>query len=154
MEAIIHRARKGGTEVPAQMRLKHPGRAKVPEDLLQSIRKLARLRAATPALRRGALTGLLVEDDAYAFARVTDGSRVVVVFNGAGASAELHVPLEASGIPNGSRLERICWGPHRRWRHAEALWRSSCRPTPPRSIGERPQVTEPAVSSRGSVQSP
>ena len=43
------------------------------------------------------LTGVLVEDDAYAFACVTDGSRVVVVFNGAGAaSAELHVPLEAS----------------------------------------------------------
>ena len=62
MEAIIHRARKGGTEVPAQMRLKHLGRAKVQEDLFQSIRKLARLRAATPALRRGELTGLLVED--------------------------------------------------------------------------------------------
>ena len=92
------------------MRLKHPGRVKVQEDLFQSIRKLARLRAATPALRRGVLTGLLVEDGAYAFARVTDESRVVVVLNGANASAELHVPLEASGIPNG----RICWGPHRR----------------------------------------
>ena len=89
------------------MRLKHPGRAKVQEDLFQSIHKLARLRAATPALRRGVLTGVLVEDDAYAFARVTDGSRVVVVFNGAGASAELHVPLEASGIPNGTRLENL-----------------------------------------------
>jgi hypothetical protein len=30
-----------------------------------------------------------------------------VVFNGAGASAELHVPLEASGIPNGSRRENL-----------------------------------------------
>ena len=45
------------------------------EDLFQSVRKLARLRAAAPALRRGVLTSLLVEDDAYAFARVTDGSR-------------------------------------------------------------------------------
>ena len=114
------------------------------EDLFQSVRKLARLRAAAPALRRGVLTSLLVEDDAYAFARVTDGPRVVVVFNGAGAPAELHVPLEASGIPNGSRLENLL-GPHRPWRHARALLRSSCRRTPPRSIGERPRVTEPAV---------
>ena len=89
------------------MPLKRPGRAKVQEDLFPSIRKLARLRAATPALRRGVLMGLLVEDDAYGFARVTDGSRVVGVFHGAGASADLHVPLAASGIPNGTRLETL-----------------------------------------------
>ena len=109
MEAIIHRARKGGTEVPAQMRLKHPGRAKVQEDLFQSIRKLTRLRVATPALRQCALIDLLVDDNAYAFARVTDGSRIVVVFNDAVASAELHVPLEATGIPNGTRMENLLW---------------------------------------------
>ena len=107
MEAIIHRARKGGTEGPGQMRLKHPGRAKVQEDLFQAICKLAHPRAATPALRRGVLAGLLVEDHAYAFARVTDGSRVVVVFNGAGASVELHVPLGECGIPNGTRMENL-----------------------------------------------
>jgi hypothetical protein len=50
---------------------------------------------------------LLVDDDSYAFARVTNLSRAVVVFNGAGASAKLHVPLEASGIPNGTRLENL-----------------------------------------------
>ena len=54
------------------MPLKNLG-AKAQEDLFQSIRELTRLRAATPALRRGTLIGLLVEDDAYAFARVTDG---------------------------------------------------------------------------------
>jgi hypothetical protein len=79
----------------------------VQEDLFQSVRKLARLRAATTALRRGVLTGPLVEDEAYAFARVAAGSGVIVVFNGAGTSAELHVPLEASGIPNGSSLENL-----------------------------------------------
>jgi len=62
-----------------------------------------------PALRRGVLTGLLVEHDAYAFACVTDGSRVVVVFNGAlsigGAAcsarsirdSERHAPEESAG---------------------------------------------------------
>ena len=29
------------------------------------------------------------------------------MFNGAGASAELHVSLGASGIPNGTRLENL-----------------------------------------------
>ena len=48
-----------------------------------------------------------MEDDAYAFARVTDASRVVVVFNGAGATVQLHIPLEASGIPNGTRMENL-----------------------------------------------
>ena len=89
------------------MPLKHPGAPRRRRISSSSIRELTHLRAATPALRRGALTGLLVEDDAYAFARVTDGSRVVVVFNGAGASAQLHIPLEASGIPNGTRMENL-----------------------------------------------
>ena len=97
----------GGWKEDAASAFETSGRSKAQEDLFQSIRKLTRLRAATPALRRGALTGLLVEDDAYAFARVTDGSRVVVVFNGAGASAQLHIPLEASGIPNGTRMENL-----------------------------------------------
>ena len=108
------------------MRLRHPRRAKVQEDLFRAICQLAHPRAATPALRQRARVDLLVDDEKNAFARVSAGSRVAVVFNGAGESAELHVPLEASGIPNGT-LENLP-GPHRRWRHAKALWRSSCRP--------------------------
>ena len=52
---IIRRARKGQSEVPTQMPLKRPGRAKV-QDLFQTISKLARLRPATPALESGVLT--------------------------------------------------------------------------------------------------
>ena len=97
----------GGWKEDAASAFEASGRNKPQEDLFQSVRKLAHLRAATPALRQGALIDLLVEDDAYAFARVTDASRVVVVFNGAGASAQLHIPLEASGIPNGTRMENL-----------------------------------------------
>ena len=97
----------GGWKEDAASAFETSGRSKAQEDLFQSIRELTHLRAATPALRRDALTGLLLEDDAYAFARVTDGSRVVVVFNGAGASAQLHIPLDASGIPNGTRMENL-----------------------------------------------
>ena len=97
----------GGWKEDAASAFETSGRSKAQEELFQSIRQLTRLRAATPELRRGALTGLLVEDDAYAFARVTDASRVVVVFNGAKASAQLHIPIEASGIPNGTRMENL-----------------------------------------------
>ena len=97
----------GGWKEDAASAFETSGRSKAQEDLFHSIRELTHLRAATPALRRDALTGLRLEDDAYAFARVTDGSRVVVVFNGAGASAQLHIPLDASGIPNGTRMENL-----------------------------------------------
>jgi glycosidase len=80
------------------------GRTAEQDDLFQTIRKLARLRAVTPALRQGTLVQLLVDDDAYAFARVTAESHVIVVFNHAAASARLHVPLESLRIPNGTRL--------------------------------------------------
>ena len=46
--------------------------AKAQEDLFQPSWMIC-LRAATPALRRGTLICLPVEDGAYAFARVTDG---------------------------------------------------------------------------------
>ena len=91
---------------------KFPANAFEASGARQSERSLPRhlAGASTRAPRRFAaacLTALLVEDDAYAFARVTDGSRVVVVFNGAGASVELHVPLGECGIPNGTRMENL-----------------------------------------------
>jgi len=97
----------GGWAEDAVNAFEASGRNKVQEELFQSVRGLLHLRAATPALREGTLVDLLVDDDSYAFARVTNLSRAVVVFNGAGASAKLHVPLEASGIPNGTRLENL-----------------------------------------------
>src|ERR1035441_7458052 len=84
----------GGWKEDAASAFETSGRSKAQEELFQSIRQLTRLRAATPALRQGALTSLLVEDDAYAFARVTAESQVIVVFNHAPVSARLHIPLE------------------------------------------------------------
>ena len=68
------------------------GRDEVRQDLFQSIRTLAHIRAATSALRHGTLVEVLVEDDAYPFARVAGGSRVLVVFNQAKPPANLHIP--------------------------------------------------------------
>jgi glycosidase len=86
------------------------GRTESEQDLFRHFQRLARLRAATPSLRRGSLVELLVEDDAYAFARLTgagnaSGSRVLVVFNRSAAAATLRVPLTGTGIRDGARLE-------------------------------------------------
>jgi neopullulanase len=80
--------------------------------LFQRFQHLARLRAATPPLRRGSLLHLLVEDDAYVFARLTStdnapGSRVLVAFNNAAVPAILQVPLTGTGIADGTRLEDL-----------------------------------------------
>ena len=81
------------------------GRSKAQEDLFQTVRRLAHLRAAMPALRQGALVHLVLNDEVYAFARVSGGSCAIVAFNGAPSPAALHIPVEGLGIGNGTRLE-------------------------------------------------
>jgi glycosidase len=86
------------------------GRTVEQETLFQRFQRLAHLRGTTPPLRRGSLLELLVEDDAYAFARLTltdnaAASRVLVVFNNAAAPATLDVPLKGTGITDGTHLE-------------------------------------------------
>jgi glycosidase len=97
----------GGWKEDASNAFEASGRTRTQEDLHRHVQTAANIRAAIPALRVGALVDLLVDDDAYAFARVTAGSRVVVVFNRAEASTKLHIPLEGSGIQNGIRLENL-----------------------------------------------
>ena len=55
-----------------------------------------------------------------------------------------NIPLEASGIPNGTRMENLL-GTTPAVEARQGALEIELRPTPPRSIGERPQVTEPAV---------
>jgi glycosidase len=97
----------GGWKKDAANAFEASGRTRVQEDLYQAVRKLAHIRAATATLRQGALIDLLVDDNAYGFARVTADSRVVVVFNHAAGPAGLHVPRDRSGIPDGARLENL-----------------------------------------------
>ena len=55
------------------------------------------------------MVDLLVEDHAYAFARITAQSRMVVVFNNAAQAVTLHIPLAGSGVLEGAMLED-CFG--------------------------------------------
>ena len=100
----------GGWKEDASNAFDPAARTAEQQALFQRVQRLARLRAAAPALRRGSLLDLLVEDDAYAFARLSaapnaPGSRVLVVFNNAAAPATLDVPLPGTGITDGTRLE-------------------------------------------------
>jgi glycosidase len=86
------------------------GRTPAQQDLFEHVRKLLRLRAATPALRQGRLVDLVVDDDVYAFARVRQDSCAVVVLN-RGRSSKLRIPVDGLGIPQGLRLENLLDGP-------------------------------------------
>ena len=81
------------------------GRTAGQQSLFEHVRRLARLRADLEPLRRGAMLDLLADEHAYAFARVTPRSSVLVVFNGSAEPAALRVPLAGSGIPDGATLE-------------------------------------------------
>ena len=97
----------GGWKDDAANAFEPSGRTEAQEHLFRAVRELACLRAATPALREGTLIDLLVEDETYAFARISAGSRVVVVFNRASVSTKLHIPVSGLGIQNGIRLQNV-----------------------------------------------
>ncbi|MGD0776965.1 MAG: alpha-amylase family glycosyl hydrolase [Candidatus Solibacter sp.] len=86
------------------------GRSAEQQKLLAQLQRLTRVRAASVALRRGRMVDLLVEDQAYAFARVTPQERVVVVFNNAPRAVTLHVPLAGSEVAEGTTLRDCCGG--------------------------------------------
>jgi glycosidase len=64
------------------------GRTPAEQGVFEHVRALARLRKSQPALRRGRLVNLLVEEHAYVFARVHEEGTVVVAFNATDAPLE------------------------------------------------------------------
>jgi glycosidase len=64
------------------------GRTPAEQGVFEHVRALARLRKNLPALRRGRLVNLLVEEHAYVFARVHEEGTVVVAFNATDAPLE------------------------------------------------------------------
>jgi glycosidase len=67
-------------------------------------RSLLHFRAEHPALRRGALTQLLVNNDQYAFVRSTPDERVLIVLNRAGRSKPVELDVDDLGWPDGTRF--------------------------------------------------
>jgi glycosidase len=63
------------------------------ETLLQTTRRLGRLRRCSPALRTGARTAVITEDDVYAFVRApAEGPAALVIASRAGEARSVAVP--------------------------------------------------------------
>ncbi len=83
------------------MRTRHePDRVVPNRELLAHYRKLISIRAAHPALQRGAYATLLADDDAevFAFTRTLGKAQVVVVLNSADEATTMTVPVRAAGV--------------------------------------------------------
>jgi glycosidase len=94
------------------------GRTPAEQQLYIAYRDLLRLRKASPALRRGALTDLVANETVYAYLREQGAERLVVALNLGKTPAEVSLPPEISGAaeplygdarwsdaPGGPRLE-------------------------------------------------
>jgi glycosidase len=99
----------GGWKEDPRNAFEAAGRSAEEQKLLTALQRLTHLRAGSEALRRGRMVDLLVEDNAYAFARVTPQALVIVVFNNAPQEVTLHIPLAGSGVADGVMLED-CYG--------------------------------------------
>jgi len=99
----------GGWKEDPRNAFEAAGRTPEQQEIWTQLQRLARLRAGSEALRRGRMVNLLVDDHAYAFARVTPRERVILVFNNAPQPVTLHIPLAGSGVAEGARLED-CYG--------------------------------------------
>ncbi|MBZ5725523.1 MAG: alpha-amylase [Acidobacteriia bacterium] len=94
----------GGWPEDARNAFEASGRTPEQQALFERLRRLTHLRAGLEPLRRGAMKDLLVEEGAFAFARVTPRDRVLVVFNNSGEPATLRIPLAGSSISDGAVL--------------------------------------------------
>jgi glycosidase len=75
------------------------------QDVFAHVQRLARLRAARPELRRGAVRNLLVGEQQWAYARVLGERAVVVALNNAGAPATLEFAVDELPLAEGAELE-------------------------------------------------
>jgi neopullulanase len=91
------------------------GRTPDEQSVFEHVRRLARLRAELPPLRRGRMVNLLVEEQRWAFARIGERGVVVVAFNNEAQAATLDVAVGGAGLYDGRRLiDRLGVGPELR----------------------------------------
>ena len=88
-------ARRNGSDAALRpaLSLEQAQRTSPTPDLVAAIRKLARLRHETPALRRGDYRQLLVNAQQFAFSRQLDGQTVIVLLNAAEKPVPLDIPV-------------------------------------------------------------
>jgi glycosidase len=80
------------------------GRTAVEQEVFEHLRTLVRLRASSPALRRGRTRSLLVNEQSWAYARVLEGETVVVVLNNGALVAETEFSTAGLTLTDGTNL--------------------------------------------------
>jgi glycosidase len=80
------------------------GRTPEQEQVHAHVKQVLALRRELAPLRQGRLLNLLVDEQAYVYARTTKDGVVLVAFNNDTKPAELDVPVSAVAIPDGARL--------------------------------------------------
>ncbi|HZW32541.1 MAG TPA: alpha-amylase family glycosyl hydrolase [Isosphaeraceae bacterium] len=107
----------GGFPGDARNAFTAAGRTPTEQSIFATYRDLLRLRKSSPALRRGVLTNLTVNETVYAYLRQYGAERMVIALNLGKTPAEVTLPPELSGAaerlhgaagwsdgPTGSRL--------------------------------------------------
>jgi glycosidase len=92
----------GGWKGDARDAFAAAGRTADEDGVFQHVRRLARLRAELPALRRGALEQLGVTDQGYCYARVLEQGAVVVAINNGAAPAAVACAAAPAGLAEGA----------------------------------------------------
>jgi glycosidase len=81
------------------------GRTPDEQAVFEHIRRLTRLRAELEPLRRGAMVNLDVNEQTYAYARVTDRASVMMVFNNGSQPATLEFDIRPTRFSDGTTLQ-------------------------------------------------
>ena len=94
----------GGFPNDARDAFTRAGRTAAENDVFDHLRRLGRLRAELPALRRGWLLHLYDAEQQTVFARGTGGAAVLVAFNNDAKPATFRFGVREAGLPEGARL--------------------------------------------------
>jgi glycosidase len=74
------------------------------QEIFSHVRRLLRLRREHTALRRGQLWHIYWDQTSYAFARISDEERVLVVFNNEGSGKSLHLSFSDTPLEGAQEL--------------------------------------------------
>ncbi|MBV8859670.1 MAG: cyclomaltodextrinase N-terminal domain-containing protein [Acidobacteria bacterium] len=94
----------GGFPNDARNAFTKAGRTAVENDVFEHVKRLTKLRAELPALRRGSLVQLYDEEQQTAYARVLGGEAVVVAINNDTRAATFEFDVSAAGVPDAYNL--------------------------------------------------
>lgn len=94
----------GGWPGDARNAFEASGRTADEQAVFEHVRQLIRLRAELEPLRRGRLVHLVVTEQAYAFARLTQTQSVIVVFNNDTKPATIAIPTAVARLEDGMIL--------------------------------------------------